>query len=599
MSCRERSICPVVVTCRPARSAAWSAAWALAWALAGWSAAAQPARAEGYFAIAHMTNSADAVNWAVDNGANGLEMDLRFDGEGKPTHFRHGLPCDCTCFTGGVCKHLGLTPCLSEVAADAQLKLIAGKPQVALVVIDSKVDDKTPAVAGTNVVRLLVEHLFGNGYRGSVIVGAPQLSDFAYLQAAAVEAGGSAYASRIYFTVDGEGDRTVETITKLTTLPSRQRVYGTGISACSPKQFHDAIALGALNRAAGVIGLDYIWTIDKSSSMRDYLRAGAHGVMTNDPPALSSVLRAANLPLAPPGGGIGAVTSDSVVNVPIVCDCDYHPGGCTISKAAPANAACDCIYKGAWTCGGEVVMCQDPGSPDCTNPSTSVGSCIQGGGDCEGYKGVTCDCDYHPGGCAISKAAPRDAACQCSYKGAWTCGGEIVRCADPSSPFCQNPGTTIESCVQGRGECEGYKNVTCDCDYHPGGCAISKAAPTDTACKCKYKGAWTCGGDIVRCADPGSPFCKSPGTTIESCVQGNGDCGGYRDAKCDCDYHRGGCSISMAAPSTTACKCKYKGAWTCGGEVVRCRDDSSSYCLNPDKSLNSCLQGGGDCGAYK
>ena len=48
----------------------------------------------------------------------------------------------------------------------------------------------------------------------------------------------------------------------------------------------------------------------------------------------------------------------------------------------------------------------------------------------------------------------------------------------------------------------------------------------------------------------------------------------------------------------TACYCKYMGAWTCSGHVVRRPDMKSSFCIHPDKSRGSCELGGGDCGAY-
>ena len=79
-----------------------------------------------------------------------------------------------------------------------------------------------------------------------------------------------------------------------------------------------------------------------------------------------------------------------------------------------------------------------------------------------------------------------------------------------------------------------------------------------------------------------------------------GDCGGYSgNDDCDCDYHKGGCSISKAAPKHTACKCSYKGSFTCIGHIVRCLGpESSALCVNPDKSRDSCAIGGGDCDGY-
>ena len=141
-------------------------------------------------------------------------------------------------------------------------------------------------------------------------------------------------------------------------------------------------------------------------------------------------------------------------------------------------------------------------SHNCRLPDKSIGTCVQGGGDCEGYKHASCDCDYHPGGCSISQTAPHDTACKCKYKGGWTCGGEVERCLDPSSRYCRIPDQSAQSCFQGNGDCEGYKNAQCDCDNSRGGCKISRVPPPNTACKCKYKGWWTCGGDITRCKNP-------------------------------------------------------------------------------------------------
>ena len=48
-----------------------------------------------FYAIAHMCNQIDAVNWAMKEGANAVEIDLNF----KSWKFEHGAPCDCTCLT--------------------------------------------------------------------------------------------------------------------------------------------------------------------------------------------------------------------------------------------------------------------------------------------------------------------------------------------------------------------------------------------------------------------------------------------------------------------------------------------------------------------
>ncbi|XP_053556407.1 uncharacterized protein LOC128647686 [Bombina bombina] len=137
-----------------------------------------------------------------------------------------------------------------------------------------------------------------------------------------------------------------------------------------------------------------------------------------------------------------------------------------------------------------------------------------------------CDCDYHPGGCTISQLPPAGMACYCTYKGAWTCGGEVRDCAQHDAPFCKNPDYNLQTCLQGGGDCDAYPE-RCDCNYHPGGCRIAVTSPSNTACKCLYKGAGTCGAKIVRCKDHNNEKCKNPDSSKESCLQGGGDCGAY------------------------------------------------------------------------
>ena len=486
------------------------------------------------------------------------------------------------------------------------LQHLASKTQLALVVVDSKIDADEISIsgmqaAGRNVIRALNTYLFGANFKGKVIIGSPKLNTLPYLEAAVGEARTSQYKSRIFYAVDLEKNNVVNTLRDLHTLATSNIVYGTGISACAPSWLikGSTLQLAALNKANGISGLTYIWTLNKKSSMKRYLPY-VQGIMTNYPADLDDVLREAGIKLATPSSTISPTTSSSVVTSTSAfrCDCDYHPGGCTVSQVAPRGLACKCVYRGFWTCGGDVVQCRDASSNYCKIPDTSVHSCLLGDGDCEGYNTATCDCDYHPGGCSISQAPPSNTACRCVYKGGWTCGGEITRCNNFLSLYCRHPDQSVRTCIQGGGDCDGYRRATCDCDYHPGGCSISRASPHNTACKCKYKGFWTCSGEVVRCLNPSSHYCAIPDKSVQSCFQGNGECEGYKTATCDCDYHRGGCKISRVPPPNTACKCKYKGWWTCGGDITRCKNPNSYRCKHPDSSRSTCFLGGGDCGGY-
>ncbi|XP_075441393.1 uncharacterized protein LOC142486872 [Ascaphus truei] len=158
--------------------------------------------------------------------------------------------------------------------------------------------------------------------------------------------------------------------------------------------------------------------------------------------------------------------------------------------------------------------------------SMNPGSVRSAASDGPSQKSDSCDCDYHSGGCTISQLPRANLACHCTYKGAWTCGGEIRACAQPDAPKCKNPEKSLATCLQGGGDCGAYPE-RCDCNYHSGGCRIAVTAAQNTACKCNYKGAWTCGGNIVRCKDSNNAKCLNPDSSRESCQQGGGDCGGY------------------------------------------------------------------------
>ena len=73
----------------------------------------------------------------------------------------------------------------------------------------------------------------------------------------------------------------------------------------------------------------------------------------------------------------------------------------------------------------------------------------------------------------------------------------------------------------------------------------------------------------------------------------------YAGGNCNCDHYKGGCKVATAASPMNACKCSYKGFWTCTGSVTSCASPYSKGCLHPaSKSVEVCNQGGGDCGGY-
>ena len=428
--------------------------------MTGASAATRP-----FYVITHMTNTPKAVDWSESQGANAVEVDVSFASNGTPTKFHHGGVCDCLCystvFSGKrhVCSQLGgfTKRCEANAPVVTLLRKMASKRKLALIIFDSKATDLNKGAqlkAARKLMPLVEKYLFRGGFRGSLAVGIPSRKAFSYLREMARLSLKSRYKSRIYFGIDmenGKGTEAADTMRLLTTLPSKNRVYGAGITTCVPGTYYDAISTAVKNMNQRSLAMAYIWSIDKKSSMTKYIKLGATGVMTNRPADLVSVARKRGLRLARPGEPLPRIMSNVIVGGG--CDCDYHPGGCTISKRAPDGKACRCKYKGAWTCGGSVVSCS-MSNPRCRRPDTSAASCVLGGGDCDGYKKASCDCNYRKGGCYISKAAPKGMACRCKYKGAWTCGGSVVKCKNPKSRYCTMPDKSKASCLLGGGDCK-------------------------------------------------------------------------------------------------------------------------------------------------
>ena len=410
------------------------------------------------YLIAHMTNSVKTVNWAMGEGANALEADLSFSTSGMPNRFYHGAPCDCTMSgvfrkSNHVCKQMS---CNTSASSKTVLRTMAKhKKRLALVIIDSKVEAKWGKArlktAGRQVVALVDRELFARGYRGMVIIGAPYINTYAYLNAAARRAKQSKYKGRYFFTIDGESKAFEKVVKTLRRLPTKNIVYGTGITSLAAATYYDQMDWAAYTRDRGGLGLTYIWTIDSRKSMVKYLRHGVDGIMTNRPSTLKKVIGR----LAKPGTPIPSATSSALGHG---CDCNYSKkGGCRISKAPPPGLACKCKYKGGWTCAGALTKCKKKNARHCRSPDKSRATCLQGSGDCGGYKKPSCDCNYARGGCRIVRPAPPGYACRCKYKGAWTCGGRVTRCKQKGAKVCKKPDRSKAACRQGQGDCGAYK----------------------------------------------------------------------------------------------------------------------------------------------
>ncbi|CAF4039772.1 unnamed protein product [Adineta steineri] len=308
-----------------------------------------------FYIIAHMANNRETLDWAVSQGADGIESDFQFNNDGYPSVIEHGWPCDCrvNIYKDSICRHGLHGSCSGSKARNdptAHVRHVAQLKGVALFIIDSKIKAKLGnrlVKAGKKTISFLDKNLFKYGYKGKVIIGSSKVDTFEYIKGAVIAANNSANKDHYFFTFDGEGDDYKNII----------------------NEEH---------------GMTYIWTLDKESSMKDYINRNVQGIITNRIALAKRVAVSMGVTMA----NVSTPIPTSKFSTPPVdkCDCDYHKGGCTISWPAPSKKACKCRYKDLmWTCEGSLVDC-DVSLPKCLNPDASKEACQLGQGDCDGYQ---------------------------------------------------------------------------------------------------------------------------------------------------------------------------------------------------------------------
>jgi len=258
----------------------------------------KPRTTDGFLNIAHMANTKDAIDWAMNYGANGIEADLMYSDQ-TPSMFKHGGICDCTCQkmnlfkTASICEPLK-NNCDASTPADELLShVILKKPSVFY--FDNKVQeswsDAQQGEAGKNLANLAAESLIKKGFRGQVVVAVPEIRFLPFLTAAKQELDSiltGAQLSQVFYSIDMENSFQAA-LQALKSLGTKQIMYATGITVCVPKTFYSQIQEAAQARAQGEIAEAIIWTIDKEDSMDIYVEKGASGIMTNMPYSVNFV----------------------------------------------------------------------------------------------------------------------------------------------------------------------------------------------------------------------------------------------------------------------------------------------------------------------
>jgi hypothetical protein len=252
----------------------------------------------GFYTIGHMTNTPYLVDYAVGLGANAIEIDLQFRRGGDFTEFKHGWPCPCAGYHGGICEK---ADCNDASSVDEMLTHIANKQNaIGLVVIDSKAGDIRPnalGYAGNKLAGEIIRELYARGYTGNVILGVPKRRYMNLLRSAHQNLRDHAprLLNRVRFSIDQEDNNADGVINQLSSF-TPQIAYGTGVSFASPK-YRDGIRRA---QARG-IPFTYIWTVNDADDIQSYLDVGVTAVMTDHPFRVTDLAKKRGLRLASRG----------------------------------------------------------------------------------------------------------------------------------------------------------------------------------------------------------------------------------------------------------------------------------------------------------
>lgn len=194
--------------------------------------------------VAHVVSTPTSTRWALAQGANGIELHLKFNGT-YPSVFHHGVFCDCSCFIRlftskeNICRALD-EGCSGLTSATDMINFLGSKEIVssnlALIYIDAKLDTSMEdyAEAGANLVNLLNTKVMARGFRGQILLGCPNFKFFEFLQGAFGEASNNInYVDRYFYTVYQIGANSIEVWEYLKQLDTKNIVYSLGITAVS------------------------------------------------------------------------------------------------------------------------------------------------------------------------------------------------------------------------------------------------------------------------------------------------------------------------------------------------------------------------------
>nr|Q1W694.1 RecName: Full=Dermonecrotic toxin LiSicTox-betaID1; AltName: Full=Dermonecrotic toxin 5; Short=DT5; AltName: Full=LiRecDT5; AltName: Full=Phospholipase D; Short=PLD; AltName: Full=Sphingomyelin phosphodiesterase D 5; Short=SMD 5; Short=SMase D 5; Short=Sphingomyelinase D 5; Flags: Precursor [Loxosceles intermedia]ABD91847.1 dermonecrotic toxin isoform 5 [Loxosceles intermedia] len=246
--------------------------------------------------IAHMVNDKGLIDEYLDDGANSVESDVSFDSNGKPEKMLHGSPCDC----GRSCKRqmsfADYLDYMRQLTTPGDPKF---RENLILVMLDlklKKLSSEQAYSAGQEVASQMLDKYWKRGESGArayIVLSIPTITRVTFVNGfydKLHSEGFDQYREKVG--VDFSGNEDLEDTGKI--LKSRDILdhiwQSDGITNCLFRIMKRLKAAIRKRDSNGYMVKVYTWSVDKYTTMRKALRAGADGMITNFPKRLVSVL---------------------------------------------------------------------------------------------------------------------------------------------------------------------------------------------------------------------------------------------------------------------------------------------------------------------
>ncbi|MCP4399080.1 MAG: hypothetical protein GY801_17485, partial [bacterium] len=227
-----------------------------------------------FYIIAHHVNNIASISRVIGEGANAIECDIMHD-DGKFI-VKHPLP-DVSTNPVPLPISVELVPYLRSMATIAR-----NNNRLALVIFDCKESNPNLAVPLLETIR---NHLT-NVVHLNVLISVGSFNDRQFLAPLAArlrtrEGDHTLPPEGVAIDYDNDPARVSDFFLR---LQIQKHAYGNGITSPLPApnvppSIMEAVAHKSLRHGIRFV---YVWTVDDRNSMRDYLRMGVDGIMTNN-----------------------------------------------------------------------------------------------------------------------------------------------------------------------------------------------------------------------------------------------------------------------------------------------------------------------------